>query len=90
MPTGRTDSELAMLGSLGRVITAPEPGRYGEVLLARPTGPLKVACTAAAPLAVGTEVVVVDVLSSTLVTVDPFDVDGTGRLAAPTVDDPSG
>lgn len=89
MPTGRTDTEAAMLGSLGRVVTSPEPGRYGEVLLARPTGPLKVACTASAPLAAGTEVVVVDVLSSTLVTVEPFDADGTGALAAPAADPPA-
>jgi hypothetical protein len=89
MPTGRTDTEVDMLGSLGRVVTSPEPGRYGEVLLDRPTGPLKVACTASAPLAPGTEIVVVDVLSSTLVTVEPFDVDGTGRLAAPAADPPT-
>jgi hypothetical protein len=89
MPTGRTDTEVAMLGALGRVVTSPQPGRYGEVMLARPTGPLKVACTASEPLAVGTEVVVVDVLSSTLVTVEAFDVDGSGRLAAPAIDPPS-
>lgn len=89
MPTGRTDTETAMLGSLGRVVTSPEPDRYGEVLLARPTGPLKVACTASVPLAVGTEVVVVDVLSSTLVTVEPFDAYGTGQLAAPAIDPPA-
>lgn len=75
MPTGRTDSETAMLGSLGRIVTAPAAGRYGEVLLRRPTGPLKVACTASDPLPAGTEVVVVDVASSTLVVVEPFDHD---------------
>lgn len=73
MPTGVTDTEAALLGSLGRVVTAPVPSRYGEVLLQRPTGPVKVACTAAAAIAVGTEVVVVDVVSSTLVVVEPFD-----------------
>ena len=39
----------------------------------RPAGPGKVACTADAPLPIGTEVVVVDVSSPTLVVVEPFD-----------------
>jgi hypothetical protein len=73
MPTGRTDTEAAMLGSLGRIVTPPAAGRYGEVLLDRPAGPVKVACIAADPLPVGTEVVVIDVTSSTLVTVQAFD-----------------
>lgn len=73
MPTGITDTEAALLGSLGRVVTAPVPSRYGEVLLRRPTGPVKVACTAATAIPVGTEVLVVDVVSSTLVVVEPFD-----------------
>ena len=73
MPTGVTDTEAALLGSLGRVVTAPVPSRYGEVLLQRPTGPVKVGCTAATAIPVGTEVVVVDVVSSTLVVVEPFD-----------------
>lgn len=75
MPTGTTDTEEAMLGSLGRIVTTPAPGRYGEVLLHRPSGPVKVACTADAPLPAGTEIVVVDVRSSTLVHVDRFDVE---------------
>jgi hypothetical protein len=74
MPTGATDTEEAMLGSLGRIVTSPSPGRYGEALLHRPAGPVKVACTADDALAAGTEVVVVDVTSSTLVHVQPFDV----------------
>lgn len=78
MPTGRTDTEAAMLGSLGHIVTSPEPGRYGEVLLARPTGPVKVACTAAEPIATGREVVVIDVVTSTLVQVEPFDVPNPG------------
>jgi len=78
MGTGATDTEVAMLGSLGRVVTSPSAIRYGEVLLDRPTGPLKVGCTADDPLAVGTPVVVVDVRSSTLVHVQHFDPEGTG------------
>jgi hypothetical protein len=78
MPTGSIDTEEAMLGSLGRIVTVPEPGRFGEVLLARPTGPVKVACTAAERIPAGTEVVVVDVVSSTLVRVDPFDLPTLG------------
>jgi hypothetical protein len=73
MPTDRTDTEAAMLGSLGRIVTPPADGRYGEVLLDRPAGPVKVACIAADPLPTGTEVVVIDVTSSTLVTVQAFD-----------------
>jgi hypothetical protein len=73
MPTDPTETQAGMLGSLGRVVTPPAVGRYGEVLLTRPTGPVKVACTASAPLPAGTEVVVVDVTSPTLVTVVPFD-----------------
>lgn len=81
MPTDVTDSESALVGSLGRVVTAPAPPRYGEVLLHRPSGPVKVACTAAAPIAAGTEVVVVDAISSTLVEVVPFDADSPPELA---------
>jgi hypothetical protein len=75
MPTGVTDTQSALLGSLGRVVTAPVPPRYGEVLLHRPSGPVKVACTATEPIAIGTEIVVVDVVSSTLVVVVAFDAD---------------
>jgi hypothetical protein len=73
MPTDATETQASLLGSLGRIVTAPAVGRYGEVMLVRPGGPLKVACTARTPLPVDTEVVVVDVLSSTLVSVTPFD-----------------
>lgn len=75
MPTDHTEAEADLLGSLGRVVEAPEPGRYGAVLLTRPAGPVKVACMADVPLAVGTRIVVVDVSSSTLVTVEAFDAD---------------
>lgn len=80
MPTDTTESEARLLGSLGRVITPPAVGRYGEVMLSRPGGPLKMACSASAPLPVGTEVVVVDVVSSTLVTVAPLDDHGPHAL----------
>jgi membrane-bound ClpP family serine protease len=76
MPTGHTESERDLLGSLGRIVTPPEGARYGQVLLHRPDGPVKVACSADAALAAGTEVVVVDVASSTLVTVQAFDSSG--------------
>ena len=82
MPTDATETRAGLLGSLGRVVTPPAVGRYGEVLLTRPTGPVKIACTASAPLPVGTEVVVVDVTSSTLVTVEPFDDLGPHALDA--------
>jgi hypothetical protein len=80
MPTDVTDTESALVGSLGRVVTAPAPPRYGEVLLHRPSGPVKVACTAAEPIETGTEIVVIDVVSSTLVVVVPFDADGPPEL----------
>ena len=73
MRTDPTDTAADLLGSLGRIVTPPAAGRYGEVLLRRPAGPVKVACIADAPLTSGTEVVVVDVTSSTLVTVEAFD-----------------
>ncbi|NLD75202.1 MAG: hypothetical protein GX643_00905 [Acidimicrobiales bacterium] len=73
MPTGVTDAEADLLASFGRIVTPTAPGRYGEVLLDRPAGPLKVACTADVAIPVGTEVIVVDVRSSTLVEVEPFD-----------------
>lgn len=73
MPTDATDAEADLLASFGRIVTPPSPGRYGEVLLTRPAGPVKVACTAERTIASGTEVIVVDVRSSTLVAVEPFD-----------------
>lgn len=73
MPTDPTDAQADLLASLGRIVTPPAPGRYGEVLLTRPAGPVKVACTADESLPLGTTVVVVDVRSSTLVAVEPFD-----------------
>ena len=73
MHTDPTDNEASLLGSLGRIVTPTAPGRYGEALLTRPAGPVKVSCTAPEPLAAGTEVVVVDVVSSTLVVVEAFD-----------------
>lgn len=75
MPTDPTETASNLLGSIGRVVESPQAGRYGAVLVTRPTGPVKVACIAAGPLAVGTEVVVVDVTSSTLVTVEAFGLD---------------
>lgn len=73
MPTDVTDAEADLLASFGRIVTPTAPGRYGEVLLTRPAGPVKVACTAEVAIPVGTEVIVVDVMSSTLVAVEPFD-----------------
>ncbi len=80
MDTDRTDAAADLLASFGRIVTPPDGTRYGEVLLRRPGGPVKVACIAERHLPAGTEVVVVDVTSSTLVTVTPFDP-GTGPIA---------
>ncbi len=73
MPTDPTETEADLLASFGRIVTPPAPGRLGEVLLHRPAGPVKVACSADVTIPTGTEVVVVDVRSSTLVAVEPFD-----------------
>jgi hypothetical protein len=82
MPTDPTDAAADLLASFGRIVTPPTPGRYGEVLLSRPAGPVKVACIADDHLTGGTEVVVVDVTSSTLVTVEAFDAGTSGGLPA--------
>jgi hypothetical protein len=79
MPTDPTETEADLLASFGRIVTAPAADRLGEVLLDRPAGPVKVACLADEALVAGTEVIVVDVTSSTLVTVTEFD-HGTGPL----------
>lgn len=73
MPTDPTESADDLLASFGHIVTPTSPGRYGEVLLRRPGGPLKVTASSTESLPAGTEVVVVDVTSSTLVTVEPFD-----------------
>lgn len=75
MPTDPTERQADLLGSIGKVIEAPAVGRFGAVLLRRPTGPIKVAAIAESAIEVGTEVVVVDVTSSTLVTVEAFHLD---------------
>lgn len=82
MPTDPTETQGDLLGSIGRIVEPPAHGRYGAALLQRPAGPLKVACIAPTTIATGTEIVVVDVTSSTLVTVEVFDPEGIG--AGPT------
>jgi len=79
MPTDPTDAAADLLASFGRVVTPPALGRFGEVLLDRPAGPVKVACLSDEELPAGTAVIVVDVTSSTLVTVTAFDEMGTGQ-----------
>ncbi len=69
------ETEASLLGSIGRIITATGPASYGEVLLPRANGPTKVACRATEVLPLGTEVVVVEVSSSTLVTVIPLNLE---------------
>ncbi len=71
-PQHPPESAASLLGAMGRIVTIPTPGSLGEVMLQRANGPTKIACRAKAALPLGTEVVVVDVSSSTLVTVEPF------------------
>lgn len=80
MPTDATDTAADLMASFGRIVTPPALGRFGEVLLDRPAGPVKVACLSDETLPAGTPVIVVDVTSSTLVTVTAFDELGTGSL----------
>lgn len=80
MPTDPTDAAADLLASFGRIVTPPALGRFGEVLLDRPAGPVKVACLSDETLPAGTPVIVVDVTSSTLVTVTAFDELGTGAI----------
>lgn len=71
-PSDRPESEASLLGATGRIVTVPTAASIGEVLLQRANGPTKVACRADQVIALGTEVVVVQVSSSTLVTVIPL------------------
>lgn len=74
-PQDPAETEASLLGSIGRIVTVTGPSRYGEVLLQRANGPTKVACRADDVIPLGTEVVVVDVTSSTLVTVIPLNLE---------------
>ncbi|HWJ64393.1 MAG TPA: hypothetical protein VNS19_20645 [Acidimicrobiales bacterium] len=74
-PQDAPETEASLRGAIGRIVTVPGPGAYGEVLLQRINGPTKVACRADQVLPLGTEVVVVDVASSTLVTVIPLNLE---------------
>lgn len=69
------ETEASLLGAIGRIVTVTGPSSYGEVLLPRANGPTKLACRANDVLALGTEVVVVEVSSSTLVTVVPLNLE---------------
>ncbi len=80
MPTDPTETERDLLASFGRIVTAPAPDRLGAVLLQRPTGPVKVSCTSEEILSAGDQVIVVDVVSSTLVAVVAFDADDPGHV----------
>jgi membrane protein implicated in regulation of membrane protease activity len=74
-PHGPPETEASLHGAIGRIVTVTSPTSYGEVLLQRTNGPTKVACQATEVLALGTEVVVVEVSSSTLVTVIPLNLE---------------
>lgn len=76
MDSGRADTEQHLIGSIGTVVTPIGPG-LGEVLVQRPSGPMKLAARSDENLGIATTVVVIDVSSSTLVTVQ--------ELSLPTV-----
>ena len=71
-PSDGPETAASLLGTMGRIITSPGPSSLGEVVIQRANGPTKLACRSKQAIAVGTEVVVIDVSSSTLVTVEPF------------------
>ncbi|MFV0308902.1 MAG: NfeD family protein [Desertimonas sp.] len=84
-PTDATPTTQSLIGTEGKVVTAISDGRPGEVLLQLAGQPYKISATADDTLAVGTEVVVVDVASATRVIVqsatrfwelDPSTADG--------------
>jgi len=74
-PHDAPENEASLQGAIGRIVTVTGPASFGEVLLQRPNGPTKVACRASEVIPLGTEVVVVDVSSSTLVTVVPLNLE---------------
>lgn len=68
-PTDATPTARGLLGTEGKVVTAISDGRPGEVLLRLAGQPMKMFATADDTLAVGTDVVVIDVASDTRVVV---------------------
>lgn len=73
MPTDGPVRTADMVGRAGRVVTALTADRSGEVLVRHAGQQLKVAARAEETLAVGAEVVVVEVLSPTFVRVESSD-----------------
>jgi membrane protein implicated in regulation of membrane protease activity len=69
-PTDPAPRTADLVGSTGRVVTAVKAGGTGEVLVSRGGQPTKLTATAAAALAVGTDVVVIGVESPTKVVVE--------------------
>lgn len=75
MPTDPTPTSEDLRGALGKAVTPIPAGGLGEVRVSRHGHPLKLAARAPGPLPVGTEVVVVDVLSATSVLVAEAGID---------------
>ena len=70
MPTDAAPTSRDYMGKIGRVVT-PIGGGRGEVLLRIGGSPRKLSATAETDIALGTEVVVIEVLSSSAVRVIP-------------------
>lgn len=75
MRTDATPTSADLRGALGRVVTPIRAGGLGEVRVSRHGHPLKLAARSDQAIDVGTEVVVVDVLSATSVVVTPAEID---------------
>lgn len=71
MSTDATPTSAALLGMTGRVVTTIPAGRLGEVLVRQSGQPVKLAARSERDLSTGTEIVVVQVTSSTSVVVEP-------------------
>ncbi len=73
MATDATPTAADLVGCGGRLVTAIPAGSTGEALIRIGGQPVKLTAVAATAIDRGTEVVVVDVLSSTKVSVEPAD-----------------
>lgn len=71
MGTDPTPTSSALVGSVGVVLTATRPGRYGEVRLTVAGQSMKFNAQSEEPLAVGTSVLVIDTVSPSCVLVQP-------------------
>lgn len=73
MPTDATPTSHDYLGQLGRVVTPVSVASSGEIMIRVGGSPIKLIARADADLALGSEVIVIEVLSPNAVRVMPAD-----------------